>query len=95
MTTWGQGWEIFDPLFAVHDIGGYNYQLHEVPSDHERVPSRIIVQTESYRCIRQLELDTKQQIYYWRFCMDRYRLSWRIWNRTLLLPRRNRRRTLR
>ena len=35
-------------LFAVHDIGGYNYQLHRAPSDHERVPSRIIVQTESY-----------------------------------------------
>lgn len=48
MTTWGQGWKIFDPLFAAHDIGGYNYQLHEAPSDHERVPSRIIVQTESY-----------------------------------------------
>ena len=44
----GQEWEIFDPLFAAHDIGGYNYQLHRAPSDHERVPSRIIVQTESY-----------------------------------------------
>jgi len=48
MTTWNEGWEIFDPLFAAHDIGGYNYQLHEAPSDHKRVPSRIIVQTESY-----------------------------------------------
>ena len=41
-------WEIFDPLFAAHDIGGYNYQLHRAPSDHARVPSRVIVQTESY-----------------------------------------------
>ncbi len=48
MTTWGQGWEIFDPLFATHDVGGYNYQLHYAESDHERVPSRIILQTESY-----------------------------------------------
>ena len=48
MTTWDQDWEIFDPLFAVHDIGGYNYQLHRAASDHKRVPSRIIVQTESY-----------------------------------------------
>lgn len=48
MTTWGQGWEIFDPLFAVHDIGGYNYQIHRAESDHERIPSRIILQTESY-----------------------------------------------
>ena len=48
MTTWDKDWEIFDSLFAAHDIGGYNYQLHRAPSDHNRVPSRIIVQTESY-----------------------------------------------
>jgi beta-galactosidase len=48
MTTWDKEWEMFDPLFAAQDIGGYNYQLYRAPSDHERVPSRIIVQTESY-----------------------------------------------
>jgi beta-galactosidase len=48
MTTWDKEWEIFDSLFAAHDIGGYNYQLHRAPADHQRVPSRIIVQTESY-----------------------------------------------
>ena len=48
MTTWDKDWEIFDSLFAAHDIGGYNYQLHRAPSDHNRVPSRIMVQTESY-----------------------------------------------
>lgn len=48
MTTWNQGWDIFDPLMAAHDVAGYNYQLHEAESDHARVPSRIIVQTESY-----------------------------------------------
>ncbi len=48
MTTWDKEWEIFDPLFAAHDIGGYNYQLNRAPSDHKRVPSRIMVQTESY-----------------------------------------------
>ena len=48
MTTWDNDWEIFDPLFAAHDIGGYNYQLHRAPSDHERIPLRVIVQTESY-----------------------------------------------
>lgn len=48
MTTWDSDWEIFDPMFAVHDIGGYNYQLYRAPSDHERVPSRVIVNTESY-----------------------------------------------
>jgi beta-galactosidase len=48
MTTWDKDWEIFDTLFAAHDIGGYNYQLHRAPADHQRVPSRIMVQTESY-----------------------------------------------
>ena len=48
MTTWDRDWDIFDPLFAAHDIGGYNYQLNRAQKDHERVPSRIIVQTESY-----------------------------------------------
>jgi len=48
MTTWDRDWDIFDPLFAVQDIGGYNYQLNRAPKDHERVPSRVIVQTESY-----------------------------------------------
>jgi beta-galactosidase len=48
MTTWDNDWQIFDPMFAAQDIGGYNYQLFRAPSDHERVPSRVIVQTESY-----------------------------------------------
>ena len=48
MTTWDNEWEIFDTLMAVHDVCGYNYQLHRAPADHVRVPSRIILQTESY-----------------------------------------------
>lgn len=48
MTTWSQGWDIFDPLMAAHDVAGYNYQLHHAEEDHKRVASRIIVQTESY-----------------------------------------------
>ena len=48
MTTWDNEWDIFDPLMAVHDVCGYNYQLYRAASDHQRVPSRIIVQTESY-----------------------------------------------
>jgi len=45
---WGSDWKIFDPLFAVQDIAGYNYQLSSAPADHDRVPSRVVVQTESY-----------------------------------------------
>jgi len=48
MTTWDQGWQVFDSLMAVHDVCGYNYQLHRAPDDHERMPFRIIVNTESY-----------------------------------------------
>ncbi|MBN2201448.1 DUF4982 domain-containing protein [bacterium] len=48
MTTWDQGWEIFDPLMAAHDVCGYNYQMHRAVTDHERIPSRIIAQTESF-----------------------------------------------
>ncbi len=48
MTTWDNDWEIFDPLMAAHDVCGYNYQLFRASSDHERVPSRIILNTESY-----------------------------------------------
>ncbi|MDO3628834.1 glycoside hydrolase family 2 TIM barrel-domain containing protein [Mucilaginibacter sp. BT774] len=44
----GKDWAALDPLMAAHDIGGYNYHLWNAPSDHQRVPSRIIVQTESY-----------------------------------------------
>lgn len=48
MTTWDNDWEIFDPLMAEHDVCGYNYQMHHAEADHKRVPSRIILQTESY-----------------------------------------------
>jgi beta-galactosidase len=48
MTTWDNDWEIFDSLMAVHDVCGYNYQVHRASDDHKRVPSRIIVQTESF-----------------------------------------------
>lgn len=48
MTSWGQGWEVFDPMFAVHDVGSYNYQLHHAEDDHKRVPNRVVLQSESY-----------------------------------------------
>lgn len=48
MTTWDKEWQIFDSLFAVHDIAGYNYQIHRAESDHQRMPERMIIQTESY-----------------------------------------------
>jgi beta-galactosidase len=44
----GKEWSTFDQLMAAHDVAGYNYHLHSAPADHARVPSRIIVQTESY-----------------------------------------------
>jgi len=44
----GKEWSTLDPLMAAHDVGGYNYHLGSASEDHQRVPSRIIVQTESY-----------------------------------------------
>lgn len=44
----GKDWSKFDTLMAVHDVAGYNYHLWSATSDHKRVPSRVIVQTESY-----------------------------------------------
>jgi len=48
VVEWGKPWDFFDPLFAVHDVAGYNYHLGSAPDDHKRVPSRVILQTESY-----------------------------------------------
>jgi beta-galactosidase len=44
----GKDWSVFDPLMAAHDVAGYNYHLNSAPADHQRVPARIILQTESY-----------------------------------------------
>ena len=48
LASWDSDWEIYDPLADEHDITGYNYMIHKSESDHERVPSRVMWQTESY-----------------------------------------------
>lgn len=48
LANWGKKWETYDPLAAQHDIVGYNYTIHESEKDHERVPDRVMWQTESY-----------------------------------------------
>ena len=48
LCAWDPEWDIYDPLAAEHDIVGYNYMIHKSQSDHNRVPSRVMVQTESY-----------------------------------------------
>jgi beta-galactosidase len=48
LCSWDADWEIYDPLAAVHDIVGYNYMMFKAEGDHERVPSRVMWQTESY-----------------------------------------------
>lgn len=48
LASWDAAWEIYDPLAAEHDIVGYNYMIHKAEGDHERVPSRVMMQTESY-----------------------------------------------
>lgn len=48
LASWDKDWEIYDPLAAELDIVGYNYLIHKSEADHERVPDRIMWQTESY-----------------------------------------------
>ena len=48
LAAWDDDWDIYDPLAAEHDIVGYNYMMHKAESDHERVPQRVMMQTESY-----------------------------------------------
>ena len=43
----GGSWTNMDPLFAQLDVAGYNYALNNTPTDHERLPARVIVCTES------------------------------------------------
>ncbi len=48
LAAWDRDWEIYDPLAAEHDIVGYNYMIFKAESDHQRVPRRVMMQTESY-----------------------------------------------
>lgn len=48
LAAWDRDWDIYDPLAAEHDIVGYNYMIFKADSDHERVPNRVMMQTESY-----------------------------------------------
>lgn len=48
LAAWDRDWDIYDPLAAEHDIVGYNYLIFLSGSDHERVPQRVMMQTESY-----------------------------------------------
>jgi beta-galactosidase len=41
-------WSMTDPYYSALDIGGYNYNLDSHVEDHKRVPSRIMVCTESF-----------------------------------------------
>jgi len=43
----GGRWSDMDPLFAQLEVSGYNYAINNAQSDHERVPTRVIVCTES------------------------------------------------
>ena len=48
LASWDNDWDIYDPLAAEHDIVGYNYMMHKAESDHERLPERVMMQTESF-----------------------------------------------
>ena len=48
MAAWDSDWDIYDPLAAELDITGYNYMIHKHAEDHQRIPDRVMWQTESY-----------------------------------------------
>ena len=48
LAAWDSDWDIYDPLAAEHDIVGYNYLIFKAEGDHERVPDRVMMQTESF-----------------------------------------------
>lgn len=48
LAAWDRDWDIYDPLAAEHDIVGYNYLIFLAEGDHQRVPQRVMMQTESY-----------------------------------------------
>ena len=48
LASWDDDWDIYDPLAAEHDIVGYNYLRQKMEGDHERVPSRVMMHTETY-----------------------------------------------
>jgi len=41
-------WTQLDPMFAVLDVAGYNYEAARYFEDHERLPGRVMVGTESF-----------------------------------------------
>jgi beta-galactosidase len=48
--TWPKAdWTEIDPVFATLDVSGYNYELPRHAEDHARLPSRVILSTESYQ----------------------------------------------
>ena len=50
LAAWDDDWDIYDPLAAEHDIVGYNYLRQKMEGDHERMPSRVMMHTETYPC---------------------------------------------
>lgn len=48
LAAWDRDWEIYDPLAEAQDIVGYNYMIFKAESDHKRIPSRVMMQTESF-----------------------------------------------
>ena len=48
LAAWDSDWDIYDPLAAELDIMGYNYMIFKAEGDHERVPDRVMMQTESF-----------------------------------------------
>jgi beta-galactosidase len=43
----GKAWPLYDPFFSALDVGGYSYGRDFYVSDHQRLPQRVILGTET------------------------------------------------
>ena len=43
----GKAWPLYDPFFSALDVGGYSYAKDFYESDHQRLPQRMILATET------------------------------------------------
>lgn len=46
--TGSHTWADIDPAFERLDVGGYNYQFEQYEKDHQRLPRRVMMGTESF-----------------------------------------------
>jgi len=76
MTTWDNDWDVFDPLFAVQDIGGYNYQLYRAQSDHECLRGLLFKPNHIREMLSRIGKWCKAIIIFWAILFGLHLIIW-------------------